>query len=499
MRGASRIVLLAGALVASVTISLATAPAGATESVGVATVEVQGTLLVAQPDQPGGRPEYAVALEDGDVVPISGTLADARPLSHFTGRLELPGSVVSVLAAHVGSIASGATLGETSDAGHDALSVVDHRSLTLRVSGRPLLTDPARTDTPTTAHRQFVAAITNKGDLRQNDRALLGHVRSVASYWKRESNGAISRIVMPSRVRRYRTEVGTKDCGLGHDFFDIVQEAAAKFPGIDLSKGSDQLVIFVPPSCPGSGVVGEGTEGTSFASGGALIVKTGTTINGTYAHESGHNYGFEHANVRVSGSSMEYYGAYDVMGFALGGYNQLTALSTPFRVFQGITDAGEIRNVRLRSTAVHASATIRPRTCQSGLRSVRVVDPDTGKALYLDYRAGTGEDAGAFYSARHMWLTSRRGRIHYGPGITINTARDVSGVDTLVVDKAGNTSLGAGSTWTNASGNLSIHVRDLGAAGAHVTVRYAPRTRSRAGPRSEGTLTLERVGGTSAT
>ena len=44
---------------------------------------------------------------------------------------------------------------------------------------------------------------------------------------------------------------------------------------------------------------------------------------------------------------MEYYGAYDVMGFALGGYNQLTALSTPFRVFQGITDAGEIRDVPL--------------------------------------------------------------------------------------------------------------------------------------------------------
>ena len=76
-------------------------------------------------------------------------------------------------------------------------------------------------------------------------------------------------------------------------------------------------------------------------------MKAGTTINGTYAHETGHNYGFNHANARDSGSSMEYYGAYDVMGFALAGYNQLTALSTPFRVFQGITDAGEIRDVDL--------------------------------------------------------------------------------------------------------------------------------------------------------
>ena len=46
---------------------------------------------------------------------------------------------------------------------------------------------------------------------------------------------------------------------------------------------------------------------------------------------------------------MEYYGIYDVMGFALASrFNQLTALSTPFRVFQGITDPGEIQDVAAR-------------------------------------------------------------------------------------------------------------------------------------------------------
>jgi hypothetical protein len=141
-------------------------------------------------------------------------------------------------------------------------------------------------------------------------------------------------------------------------------------------------VVFVPPSCSSGGMVGEGTIDASFASGGALIVKAGTAIDGTYAHESGHNYGFTHANARRFGSSVEYYGAYDVMGFALGGYNQLTALSTPYRVFQGITDVGEIKDVSLGSTSrgVRATATIRPRSHDAGLRSVRVVDPGTGKA-----------------------------------------------------------------------------------------------------------------------
>ena len=76
--------------------------------------------------------------------------------------------------------------------------------------------------------------------------------------------------------------MSSKDCGLGDDFFRVLQEAASKFPGIDLSGGSDQLVLFVSPACS-SGMVGEGTIGDSFATGGALIVKAGKTIDGTYA------------------------------------------------------------------------------------------------------------------------------------------------------------------------------------------------------------------------
>ncbi len=407
MPGMRRIAVLAGALTlsAAAVVAATSTDAGAAEPVAATTVEVHGTLLVAQTDEPGSRPTYAVALADGDIVPVSGPLGDARPLSHFTGRLVLPASVVSALAAHGTSVARNATLGATSASGSDALQLVDQRSLTLRVSGTPTLTARAPTVT-STSHQQFVTAMDNKGALGQRDSKLLGHVSTVASYWKGEANGAITSIRVPDRVTHYKTTLSTTDCGLGSDFFDVVQEAAARFPDVDMFGGSNQLVVFVSPACSSGSLVGEGTVGTSFASGGALIVKAGTAINGAYAHETGHNYGFAHANARVSGSSLEYFGAYDVMGYVLPGYNGLTALSTPYRVFQGITDDGEVRDVPigLGTTAVHVSATIRPRDHDAGLRSVRVVNPDTGRALYLDYRSGRGQDVGAFYTAHGMYL-----------------------------------------------------------------------------------------------
>jgi len=476
MRVTRRIGLLAAATGLLVTASSvgATVPAGAVEPAGATTVQVEGTLLMAQPDGPGARPSYAVALADGDLVPVRGSLSDARPMSHVSARLALPASVLAGLAARGTSLHAGATLDGSSTTGRAALRLVDRRSLTLRLTGAPVLTDPEPTVTPT-AHQQFVAALDNKGALGQDDTALLGHVSAVGSYWEGESNGAISSIGVPATVTHYDTAVTTTDCGLGNDFWSVVQEAEGKFPTLNLGAG-DQVVLFVPGACASGSIVGEGTVGSSFASGGALIVKAGTSIEGTYAHETGHNYGFNHANARSSGTSMEYYGIYDVMGFALPPpYNQLTALSTPYRVFQGVTDAGEIQDVDLgtKTVAVHATATIKPRSDGSGVRSVRVVDPDTGEKLYLDYRSGTGEDAGSAYLAQVS-----TGGLHYAPGVTLNAARTVngtpSGVDTLVVDDAGDTSLGAGATWTNASGSLSVHVSSLSAAGADVSVDFAP-------------------------
>lgn len=345
--------------------------------------------------------------------------------------------------------------------------------------GTPSITAPTVTadSSGTTVHAQYVAAIDNEGPLGQTDAQLLGHVSNVGSYWGGQSGGSMS-VSVPATVTHYDTKVASTTCGLGSsgaDFTAIVQEAMAKFPGINPFAGTDQLVVFVPPSCFDGSTVGRGTVGSSFASGGVLVAESSASIEGVYAHETGHNYGFQHADARLSGTPLEYYGIYDVMGFAMPAqYNMLTALSTPYRVFQGVTDAGEIQTVDLgdRRSAVHATATLAPRSSTTGLRSVRVQDPDTGENLYLDYRSGTGQDTSSAYAASVALAASAT--IRYAPGVTINAARGSGGTDTLVLDGSGHTSLPAGMSWTNASGRLTVTVTAIGAAGATVSVDYRP-------------------------
>jgi hypothetical protein len=469
MLSSARLGLLTAAVTTAITASVLPAVVSPADGAAGPTVSVHGRLLVVPAETPGGATRYGVALADGDIVPVRGAFdPDLRSGATFGGRLRVPGGVVQALSSR----------GESG--ARAALRVVDRRSLTLSVVGTPSISpaDVSASVTPTT-HQQFVAAIDNKGSL-QTDSQLLAHVSAVGAYWEGESNGAISGITVPGAVTHYSTSLSTTDCGLGGDFFDVVQEAAEEFPSLDLSQSSpDQLVLFVPQSCKSGGVVGEGTLGDSFATGGALVVKATAAIEGTYAHETGHNYGFAHANARVGNRSLEYYGVYDVMGFALDGFNQLTALSTPFRVFQGVTDPGEIQDVDLGdgTSAVHATATIKPRSDDSGIRSVRVTNPDNGEDLYVDYRSGTGQDADSFYSgADGLYLTYDNDlskKLFYGPGVTVNAARGGSGEDVLA-NASGKTFLGTGSSWSSASGLLTVTVTSLSPTGADVAVDYAP-------------------------
>src|SRR4029078_7210605 len=216
----------------------------------------------------------------------------------FDGRLDLPPVVLRTLSER----------GESGPAA--ALQVVDEETLALRVRGTAPLTTFASLTTPTsvTVHKQYVAAIDNKGVLGQTDAQLLGHMSTVGAYWTAQSDGLTSSVV-PSTVTHYKTSTGTTECGLGSgqsgidDFFALVQEAAAKFPGINWEAGTDQLVLFVPPSCSTGSTVGRGTNGTGFASGGAVIVESNNAVDSEFAHETGHNYGLSHANVLSGGIS----------------------------------------------------------------------------------------------------------------------------------------------------------------------------------------------------
>jgi hypothetical protein len=263
MRVLRRSTLLAGSLGLVATSALALGPTTAraaqpSQPSGPATVQVHGRLLVVPSERPGDQPSYGVALADGDIVPVSGSFdPSARTGAVFDGRLALPTSVTGSLARRTG----------VADSRRAALRLVDRRSLTLPLVGAPSVEAAPAVAPPVTGtvHQQFVAALDNKGALGQSDAALLGHVSTVGGFWQDESNGAISSLAVPATVKHYNTAVATTDCGLGDDFFSLVEEAEAKFPGIDPFGGTDQLVLFVPPACQGGSIVGEGTVGSSFA------------------------------------------------------------------------------------------------------------------------------------------------------------------------------------------------------------------------------------------
>src|SRR5262245_8719288 len=228
MRLLRRTALLGGSLGLAVTtaVGLTPAEAGAAQPLG-ATIGVHGTLVVAVSDGPaGGSTSYAVELADGDLVPVRGSFdASARTGDVFDGRLAIPASVANAAPSR--------------DA---ALRLVDRRSLTLSVVGTPSVSAAAAAAVTPVTHQQFVAAVDNLGAVGQTDATLLGHVSTVGTYWKSESNGAISGLGVPATVKHYNTALTTTDCGLGSDFFTVVQEAQSKFPGINPFGGTDQLV-----------------------------------------------------------------------------------------------------------------------------------------------------------------------------------------------------------------------------------------------------------------
>ena len=89
MRVRPRIALFAGAIALTVTTAVAVTPfaADAAESPVAATIDVRGTLVVAQADGPaGGSTSYAVELADGSLVRVRGRAHRSTDGSPSRGR-----------------------------------------------------------------------------------------------------------------------------------------------------------------------------------------------------------------------------------------------------------------------------------------------------------------------------------------------------------------------------------------------------------------------------
>ena len=333
----------------------------------------------------------------------------------------------------------------------------------------------ATTSTGPTAHRVYVAVVTNRGTAMTNDQAS-AEVAEMAQDWVVDAPGAVSGMVRDPgyAIKRYAstaTPTVAKGCGLltpGTSYFPMFDEASRLFAGVPLDTDlTRHLVVLLPPECNTQGVVGLG--------GGGLVIAVGDSDAGaTLTHELGHELGLGHANTTRcasgTGAACEYLDLHSPMGMGVGGRG-VPALSTAHKAVRRWTTDGEMASV---DTTVPGpqTFTLQPRGSTTGLRGLEVPDPRSGETYYVDYRPGTGLDADAAYP---LLTDDRFGLgVTFGAGVTVTTLPGAGNQTMLQVDGGSPApgSYGEGHGFTG--DGVTIDVVGTSGGTATVTVTSSP-------------------------
>lgn len=380
-------------------------------------LSIEGTVRVTEVDAGAqSRTEYSVATGDG-TVRITGDLDGVPSGSSFSGTVAIPDAATNGLtesqAARVEHSAENPIVTDSTE-GMRVMNSVSSEAVEFPVvdAQASYEVQEATGSTTPTAHTVDVAVINGAtiDGVPFSNAEVDDLVAGLNAFWTGQSNGIITSITRPSSIQRY-TSSYLDTCSTDA----LWNEGARKFgaSGTDPawnhygeSPGRHLVVIGVNSSC----ALGIGSVGNTFNGGGLTWINVNGEIDlHTLAHEFGHNLGLGHANVRICSDptvveadsgcqDRAYEDYYDVMS---GGYiwgthntNKLSALNVTDKVKLGYYPAGSL--VSLSSSA---TVTLKPASDPSGVRGLKVTDPlNPSDIYYVEYRSGTGMDAGNFYT-----------------------------------------------------------------------------------------------------
>lgn len=433
--------LLAGVAVGALALSLGVSPAVAQQGPAdpdTGTLAVTGTVLVV-PDEPlGSEPDAEhggggiwLATAHGPVIPL-----DERSLAAATDAPIAPGvtmdAVVELPAEAQTAVDHGAVdraVGGAVDPAAGA-AAQDSEAQMLEVAAQAvaevdggLIVSDAEVSAPAEASETMAAGSPHQADVVffakpgqtgvPSSDEISALMSRVSSYWKTQSNGLVDGIV--SGTPRFRSLPSADICNPNAAW----EKGAATF-GTTLGDYAGEgrtrhlVALVLDPECgAGMGTMGARLNGgvvwanlEDYTPSRGAIVGTQTV-----AHEFGHNFGLEHANARTctgsavdartasSGSAVapctdiEYGDLWNVMGVGIRGYTRTpAALTMSQRDYLGAAPDSAVLTLSPVSGSTH-TVTLNALTADAGVRGIRIV-PEIGDPFYVEYRNGSGQDAG---------------------------------------------------------------------------------------------------------
>lgn len=282
---------------------------------------------------------------------------------------------------------------------------------------------------PARAHTLDVAIVgTSQGATSYfSDAQVNALVSEMSGYWASQSQGAVSKMTKPMAIRRVTV---ADPCNP----YSSWTAAAAAFgvSNLDASyaggSGRHLVVIATPLNANGcTAGNGLGSVGSSVHEGGVLWASVaGPDAASIVGHELGHNIGLGHSNTHYCGDStvieglpdgtggygngcydQAYRDYYDIMA---GGYracgtvcyttNKITALNVAHKASVGFLDSASMPTLSLPTAEWSSSRTVALQAASgnSGVRGLRLVNPRDGGIYFVEWRNGTGLDAGGLYT-----------------------------------------------------------------------------------------------------